>query len=105
MAFDMQSKGNAATQATSPMGSGIAAGNTAAFPEAPQLNMLQQAGNLVQPPVQTPEDQKRQQMFQQIQQANAPQPVQQAPAQFNGPSQNGSQLSDFLANLLKNRGM
>lgn len=97
--MDMMSKGPSVTQGASPMGSGIVAGNTAAFPAAPQLNPIQQASNVFAAP--QPEMQQRQKMFQQMQNS-APQPVQMQPVQFN--NQAGNPLSDFLAAMLKKQG-
>lgn len=93
MAFDMQSKGNAATQPTAPMhtapiNSAPTVGQVQAQAQ-PQQNMLQQVAP----------------MLEQLAGPSVPPPVMQQPQQFAGPSQSGKQLQDFLANLMKNRGM
>ena len=98
--MDMMSKGPSVSQ-NSPMGSGIVAGNTAAFPAAPQLNPIQQASNVFAAP--QPEMQQRQKMFQQMQNS-APQPAQMQPVQFANQSGSGNPLSDFLAAMLKKQG-
>lgn len=107
--MDMPSKGATNTVPTNPMGSGIVAGNTAPFPEAPQLNPIQQIGNLVAQPqtpptqqYQTPAQQSQEKLLKALTQQQSA-PVQSQPVQFASSSGNGQQLANFLKSLMQNQ--